>query len=79
MRQQPGIVIPLLGARNLAQLQDNLGTLDVRLDDGQMRRLDEVSGIDLGFPHNFLAQDPIRDIVYGGTYDSIDHHRADRL
>ncbi|UCE03064.1 MAG: aldo/keto reductase [Candidatus Latescibacterota bacterium] len=78
MRQQPGIVVPLLGARNLAQLQDNLGALDVTLDDAQMHRLDEVSAIDLGFPHNFLAQDAIRDIVYGGTYDSIEH-RADQL
>ena len=28
--------------------------------------------IELGFPHDFLAQPPIRDLAYGGTYDSID-------
>ncbi len=75
VRQQPGIVVPLIGARTLSQLQDNLGSLDVTLNPEQLQRLDEVSRVDLGFPHNFLDQEHIRDFVYGGTYDSI---RKDR-
>ncbi|MEE9269059.1 MAG: aldo/keto reductase [Candidatus Krumholzibacteria bacterium] len=75
VRQQHGIVVPLIGARTLAQLQDNLGSLDVTLNPEQLQRLDEVSRVDLGFPHNFLGQEHIRDFVYGGTYDSI---RKDR-
>jgi aryl-alcohol dehydrogenase-like predicted oxidoreductase len=76
VRQQHGVIVPLVGARNLEQLEDNLGALDVTLDEQHLARLDEVSRIEPGFPHDFLASDPIRDIVYGGTFDQIDNHRA---
>ncbi len=75
VRQQSGVVIPLVGARNLSQLRDNLGALHVELDADQLHRLDEVSRIDLGFPHNFLSDPNILDIVSGGTWEQIDHHR----
>jgi aryl-alcohol dehydrogenase-like predicted oxidoreductase len=75
-RQQPGVIIPLLGARKLEQLQDNLGAIDVTLDDAQLTRLDEASAIELGFPHDFLQSENIRDLVYGGTFDRIDNHRG---
>ena len=71
VRQQPGKVIPLIGARNLSQLEDNLGALEVTLTAQQLERLDEISHVDLGFPHNFLDQSSIQDFVYGGTYDKI--------
>ncbi|NNK48754.1 MAG: aldo/keto reductase, partial [Gemmatimonadetes bacterium] len=76
VRQQHGVIVPLVGARNLAQLEDNLGALDVTLDGEHLTRLDEVSRIEPGFPHDFLASDPIRDLVFGGTFDRIDNHRA---
>ncbi|MEK6254277.1 MAG: aldo/keto reductase, partial [Gemmatimonadales bacterium] len=76
VRQQHGVIVPLVGARNLEQLEDNLGALDVTLDEDHLARLDEVSRIESGFPHDFLASDPIRDIVFGGTFDQIDNHRA---
>lgn len=56
VRQGQGVVVPLVGARTLAQLEDNLGCLALRLDADQKARLDEVSRIELGFPHEFLAQ-----------------------
>ena len=64
---RPGVVIPLLGARTLAQLEDNLGAADLALDAAQLQRLDEASAIELGFPHDFLHQPAIQDLVYGGT------------
>jgi aryl-alcohol dehydrogenase-like predicted oxidoreductase len=72
---QPGVIIPLLGARTAEQLQDNLGAREVALSAQQLARLDAASKIDIGFPHDFLASDEIRDIVYGGVYDLIDSHR----
>jgi aryl-alcohol dehydrogenase-like predicted oxidoreductase len=75
VRQQPGLIVPLLGARNTRQLKDNLGALDVILNKKQMDQLNQVSAVDFGFPHNFLGEDYIRDIVYGGTYNEIDNHR----
>jgi aryl-alcohol dehydrogenase-like predicted oxidoreductase len=71
VRQQPGTILPILGARRLEQLQDDLGCLDLALDEAQLRRLSEASPIELGFPHEFLARPYIRDLVYGGTYDDI--------
>ncbi len=71
-RQQPGLVIPILGARDLEQFRDNLGTLEVRLAEEHLRRLDEVSRMDLGFPHNFLSQPRIVDLLHGGMQDRID-------
>jgi aryl-alcohol dehydrogenase-like predicted oxidoreductase len=75
-RQQKGVVIPLIGARTLAQLQDNLGVLDVTLDAAQLSRLHEASAIELGFPHDFLQSEGIRELVYGGTFGQIDNHRG---
>jgi aryl-alcohol dehydrogenase-like predicted oxidoreductase len=50
----PAVVSPLIGARTVAQLEDNLGSLTVEFTAEQRKRLDEVSGIDMGFPHEFL-------------------------
>lgn len=76
IRQQPGVFIPLLGARNAEQLRDNLFTARVTLTDEMMMRLDEVTAIDAGFPNNFLESSAVRELVYGGTYDQIDVHRV---
>lgn len=56
----PGVTAPIIGARTVEQLQENLGALEVDLTRSQMARLDEVSAIDLGFPHAMLASDHIR-------------------
>jgi aryl-alcohol dehydrogenase-like predicted oxidoreductase len=78
VRQQDGVVIPLIGARNLPQLTDNLGALEVRLSDDQLATLDDVSRIDLGFPHNFVTDPNILDIVSGGSWERLDNHRRGR-
>jgi hypothetical protein len=56
-------VHPIIGARNLDQLADNLGGTDVQLPAEAIRRLDEASPVTLGFPHDFIAQ--AREFVYG--------------
>lgn len=58
--QNPGVTAPIIGARTAEQLQENLGALEVDLTPSQVGRLDEVSAIDLGFPHAMLASDHIR-------------------
>lgn len=72
VRQKPGVMIPILGARKLTQLKDNLGCLDFELTDKQMKKLDDVSNIELGFPHDFLSSEEIRRITLGNTYSLID-------
>ncbi|GAA2545166.1 aldo/keto reductase [Winogradskya consettensis] len=63
--QQPGVTAPIIGARTPAQLEDNLGALDVEFTTAQLARLDEASAIDLGFPHAMLAGDHIRAVTVG--------------
>jgi aryl-alcohol dehydrogenase-like predicted oxidoreductase len=64
-------IIPLIGARTAAQLEDSLGVIDFTISKKMMEKLDKVSAIDLGFPHEFLSSDAVRDVVYGGVYDKI--------
>jgi aryl-alcohol dehydrogenase-like predicted oxidoreductase len=77
-RQQPGVLIPLIGARTLGQMADNLGALDVELDEKQMQRLDDVSQIELGFPHDFLKRDNIKRSMFSAHFDEVDLHRGER-
>jgi aryl-alcohol dehydrogenase-like predicted oxidoreductase len=47
---QDGITCAILGARNLAQLDDNLGALDIKLDGGTWKVLDRASRLPLTYP-----------------------------
>jgi aryl-alcohol dehydrogenase-like predicted oxidoreductase len=75
LRAQEGAVIPIIGARKLSQLKDNLGCLEVQLTTEHLAQLDEVSRIDLGFPHDFLSKPAIVERLHGGMFDRIDNHR----
>ena len=72
-QRQLAQVIPIIGARTLNQLEDNVGCLHVTLDDDALTRLNDISAVPLGFPHDFLAT--TRDATYGGTFDRIDRRR----
>jgi aryl-alcohol dehydrogenase-like predicted oxidoreductase len=61
----PGVTAPIIGARTIAQLEDNLGALQVDLTPSQLARLDEASAIDLGIPHGLLASGHIRTVTTG--------------
>lgn len=63
----PAVTAPLIGARTLRQLDDNIGALDVALSPEQLAQLDAASRIELGFPHDFLTYDFIRAGLTGGT------------
>jgi aryl-alcohol dehydrogenase-like predicted oxidoreductase len=75
-RQQNGVIIPIIGVRTENQLKQNLACLKHPLSDEQLRRLDDVSKIDLGFPYDILARDYFRNLLFGGTFEQIDNHRA---
>jgi aryl-alcohol dehydrogenase-like predicted oxidoreductase len=64
-------VIPIIGARKLSQLQDNLASLDLSLSTKQVHALDEASQIDLGFPYSLYEKEFARAIAYGGMRDQI--------
>jgi aryl-alcohol dehydrogenase-like predicted oxidoreductase len=71
LRHRPVPVIPIIGARKLSQLHDNLASLDLTLTANQLRTLDEASRIELGFPYELYAKDLPRTFAYGGLRDKI--------
>ena len=60
-------VMPIIGARTFAQFEDNLGALDVALDSAALQRLDAVSAVTLGFPHDFMALPMTQGVLSGGA------------
>ena len=67
-------IIPIVGARKESQIKDNLACLEFELSNEQVQRLNEISKIELGFPHDFLNSEMIKEIIHGGTYSLIHNH-----
>jgi hypothetical protein len=59
------VTASLIGARTTAQLDNNLGALEVEFTAAQLTRLDEAAAIKLGYPHDFLAGDFARTQTQG--------------
>ncbi len=72
LRQRAEPVIPIIGARKLAQVKDNLACVDVKLTPTQIDRLDAVSKIELGFPLDMFSKEMVRSLTSGGMRDQID-------
>ena len=64
-------VIPIVGARRVAQLEDNLSSLELELAREQLSVLNEASAIEMGFPHDFYENEIVKTVVYGGLRDKI--------
>ena len=55
-RARSPAVHPIIGARRLDQLLDNLGAAELRLPAEALARLEAATGIDLGFPATFIRE-----------------------
>ena len=62
----PAVASPVLGVRTLAQLQDNLGSLEVGLSKEQLARLDAVSAVPKVFPMDILKS-PAEAMMFGNV------------
>jgi aryl-alcohol dehydrogenase-like predicted oxidoreductase len=71
LRYRPVPVIPIIGARKLAQLQDNLASFELELSSEQVKTLDDASRIEAGFPYNLYEKEMPRALAYGGLRDKI--------
>src|ERR1700730_11337248 len=71
LRHQTVPVIPIIGARKVSQLQDNLASLDMELSCGQLKSLDGASRIEPGFPQSIYEREMVRAVRYGGTWDRL--------
>lgn len=70
-------VHPIVGARRLDQLQDNLGALDLSLPQAAVARLEDASEFGIGFPNDFIHD--MQAFVYGDAGARVDaRNPADR-
>ncbi len=53
--QRPGVTAPIIGARTMQQLEDNLGAAGWALDDAQMQKLNEASEPEMVYPYSHVA------------------------
>jgi aryl-alcohol dehydrogenase-like predicted oxidoreductase len=65
--------IPIIGARKLEQVRENLDCLDWELSDEHLKQLDEISKIEFGFPQSFFGSPAIQDWAFGGGLKQIDN------
>jgi aryl-alcohol dehydrogenase-like predicted oxidoreductase len=56
LMQQPGVTAPILGARTVDQLKDNLASADWKLSAEEMHRLQSASAIPLPYPYRFIER-----------------------
>ena len=56
IRARSPAVHPIIGARHLGQLQDNLGSLEVTLPGEAVKRLESAAEFDPGFPSSFIEE-----------------------
>jgi aryl-alcohol dehydrogenase-like predicted oxidoreductase len=65
VRMQPGVTSTIIGARRLAQFEDNVQSLDVQLSADELGRLDALTKPTFGFPQSM--QPIFASIHNGGT------------
>ncbi|MFM0133310.1 aldo/keto reductase [Paraburkholderia sediminicola] len=65
VQAQPGVTSTIIGARRIAQLEDNLKALDVKLSAEELGRLDALTKPTFGFPQNMQSWFPA--LHNGGT------------
>ncbi|WP_428328719.1 aldo/keto reductase [Mucilaginibacter sp.] len=70
--QQGFSSIPIVGATKVAQLEDNLKTVDVELSAEHIKQLNEASAITLGFPGDFFNEEAVKTNTFGGFYDKVE-------
>jgi diketogulonate reductase-like aldo/keto reductase len=74
LKKDPSM-IPIIGATSTQQLDDNAGKLDFSIPDEFMQQLDQVSAIELGYPHDYLNSEQTRGVVSGNMWNRIQKAR----
>lgn len=54
LRMQPAVASVIIGARTMAQLEDNLGAADIELSDEELNELDQASALHELYPYRLL-------------------------
>ena len=65
--RNPAVVSPIVGARTLAQAEDNFGALTVTFTQAQLDRLDQASALDPIFPERFMGRPMAQQLMFGAA------------
>ncbi|MFO0451508.1 MAG: aldo/keto reductase, partial [Pseudomonadota bacterium] len=71
LRQRPWPVIPIVGARSRAQLEELLGCLAWELDPESLAELEPISAPELGYPSGLLNSPGMRQFIHGEVADRL--------
>ena len=71
LQAQSPQIHPIIGARRVEQLTDNLAAADLELNSDALARLDAVSSVDPGFPTDMIND--TRGFVYGAVDTLVEH------
>lgn len=63
----PAVTAPVMGARTLAQAEDNLGALGIALSPEHIEQLNQASALDPIFPERFLGRPMVQQLMFGGA------------
>lgn len=72
--QQYRHMFPIVGARTVNHLKDNLEYGSFSLNQDQLKRLDDVSKISMGFPSEFFNSNVIQNMAFSGTLKKIERN-----
>jgi len=72
VRSRSDKIIPILGARVVDQLRDNLKCLNIMLTPEQIARLEGAAPFHVGFPWSFYRFGPIGPLLHGPTVSRLD-------
>ncbi|MFW2405550.1 MAG: aldo/keto reductase [Gammaproteobacteria bacterium] len=65
MRRSSACVVPIIGARTLPQLDDNLGAVTVDLSPERLASLDELTALAPEYPNSLYASEFFETMMYG--------------
>jgi aryl-alcohol dehydrogenase-like predicted oxidoreductase len=68
-------IIPLLGLTKAEQLEQAFLSVNLKLSEDQINRLNQVSSFEVGFPTNFVTSQTVLDLIHGKTYSRLKNHR----
>jgi len=68
-------VIPIIGIRQASQAKENLKCIDFNLSSEHLELLNQISQVELGYPHKYSNQEMVKNFVSDGMFAAIDNHR----
>lgn len=73
-QQSKAQIIPILGARSVEQVEDNLEALEFELSQDHLSKIEQFSDFNPGFPRSFLHGEGVLELLHGKTNEFLDRY-----